>query len=120
MSHTEIRGKEVSKVTHIAAFENYVRATAAGDTNIWVPTVGSRVRVKVLFVFNSGAIVRSVIIKFGAAGATRFRADLAANSGFLVNLIDVNKEGAVNTALIVNLDGIGTVDVTADGEELAE
>lgn len=111
-------GQLIEDVVKVVPFENYIRATAAGDTSVWTPTTGRKIRMKVIFVFNSAAATRDIIIKFGPGGPTRFRANLAANSGFVINLVSVNKEGPLNTDLIINLDGVGTVDVTADGDEI--
>jgi len=107
----------VSDVTKTATV-TYVQATSSGNTTVWDPAAGKSVRVKLIMVFNSGASSITVYLRDGAAGSAKFQATLAANTGYVMNLIGCNWQLAVDAVLYVNLSVIGTVDVTVLGEEI--
>lgn len=90
-----------------------VQATESGDTDvIAAPGEGSHLKVKTIHVFNSGAAEVAVGLKFTAAGDLHYRANLAANTGYNMNLTHDDWHGGDNEAFIINLSVAGTVDVT--------
>ena len=107
----------VSDVTKTAT-PTRIQATLAGNTLVWDPAAGKKLRIKFIMIFNSGAAAITVYLREGAAGTARFQAALAANSGYLMNLIGCNWELAIDAILYVNLSGAGTVDITVIGEEI--
>lgn len=95
-----------------------VQATASGNTTVWTPASGKKLRVKFIIVFNSGTANDTIYLRFTATGTARFRATLVANTGYTLNLIGCNWEGATDEALIINLSATGTIDITVLGEEI--
>jgi len=91
-----------------------IQATlAANNPIIPAPGVGLHLKVKTLHVFNSGAATIMVNgLRFGAAGALHYAANLAANTGYNMNLTHDDWHGGDNEAFYINLNAVGTVDVT--------
>lgn len=90
-----------------------VQATNAGNTEIIAaPGAGSHLKIKTLHVFNSGDAAVAVGLRFTAAGALHYRATLAANTGYNMNLTHDDWHGGDNENFLVNLSVAGTVDVT--------
>jgi len=105
---------DITKTTTIVS----VQATASGNTTIQTPAAGKKIRVKLIDVWNSNTAAITVYLRFAAAGTARFKKTLAANTGFIINLIGTNWEGAADEALIINLSAIGIVDVTVMKDEV--
>ena len=95
-----------------------VTATGNGDNTVKTPAAGKKLRIKLLDVWNNGVSDATVYLKFSAAGTARFKKILASKTGFALNLVGCNWEGAVNEAVIINLGSAGTIDVTIMGEEI--
>lgn len=93
-------------------------ATSSGDNTVKTPSAGKKLRIKLLDVWNNGVSDATVHLKFSAAGTARFKKVLASKTGFAINLVGCNWEGAVNEALIISLGSAGTVDVTVMGDEI--
>jgi hypothetical protein len=94
-----------------------VTATSSGDSIIWSPASGKKFRLRTLFVWNNGSADITVYFKREAVSETLWNSILVAKTGFTLNLIGANIEGAADADLLINLSGAGTVDVTATGEE---
>jgi hypothetical protein len=107
----------VTDITKTATLQT-VQATLSGNTTLWDPAASKKVRLKYIQVFNSGSANITVALRFGSAGTLRFTSTLAANTGWNMNLIGCNWEGAADEILYVNLSAAGTVDVTVLGEEI--
>jgi hypothetical protein len=90
-----------------------LNATASGDTTvIAAPGVGQRIHVCKASVHNRAGSARVVSLTDGAGGTVRWRAEIGSNGGG--SLIDFGDHGwalTANTALVVNLDAAGDVDV---------
>lgn len=95
-----------------------VQATASGNTTVWDPAADKALRVKFIMVFNSNVASITVYLRDGAAGNAKFKATLAANTGYVTNLIGCNWQLAVDGVLTINLSANGVVDVTIIGEEV--
>ena len=94
-----------------------ITATASGDNAVKTPESGKKLRVKLVDVWNNGSADITVYLRF-ATGTARFKKLLAAKTGFIMNLVGCNWEGAVDEALNVNLSATGTVDITVLGDEV--
>jgi hypothetical protein len=94
-----------------------VTATSSGDNVVWSPAAGKKVRLRTLFVWNNGSADVTIYFKREAVSETLWKAILVAKTGFTLNLVGANIEGAADADLIVNLGATGTVDVTVTGEE---
>lgn len=94
-----------------------VTATSSGDNIIWSPASGKKFRLRTLFVWNNGSADITIYFKREGVSETLWKAILVAKTGFTLNLIGANIEGAADADLLINLSGAGTVDVTATGEE---
>jgi hypothetical protein len=105
---------DITKTTTIVS----IQATAANNTIIQTPAAGKKIRVKLIDVWNNGTAAITVYLRFAAAGTARFKKTLAANAGFIINLIGTNWEGAADEVLYINLSAIGTVDVTVMKDEV--
>jgi len=105
---------DITKTTTIVS----ITATAANNTIIQTPAGGKKIRVKLIDVWNNGTAAITVYLRFAAAGTARFKKTLAANAGFIINLIGTNWEGAADEVLYINLSAIGTVDVTVMKDEV--
>lgn len=92
-------------------------ATSTGDNAIKTPSSGKKLRIKLLDVWNNGSADITVYLRF-ATGTARFKKLLAAKTGFIMNFIGCNWEGAVDEILNINLSAAGTVDVTVLGDEV--
>jgi len=110
------RGDEVvvaTSVDGVATYPASVNATAKDETAvIAAPGVDKCIRVKTLYVNNAGAAQRLVSFQEGVAGAGKFMNSmppLGATWNF--NLVGAYWILAPNTALMVNLDAIGDVNV---------
>lgn len=90
-----------------------LNATANGNTTvIAAPGVGQRIHVCKASVHNRAGTARVVALTDGAGGTVRWRAEVGSNGGG--SLIDFGDHGwalTANTALVVNLDAAGDVDV---------
>jgi hypothetical protein len=90
-----------------------VNATASGDTTvIAAPGAGVSIYVCKASVHNRDSTNRVVALRDGTAGTIRWRAEIANEGGG--SLIDFGSRGwklTANTALVVNLDAAGSVDV---------
>ena len=95
-----------------------ITATSSGNNTIKTPSTGKKLRVKFIDIWNNGSADETVYLRFGSAGAGRFKKTLATKTGFALNLVGCNWEGAADEPLIVNLSAAGTVDVTVMGEEV--
>jgi len=114
---SDLKQVSVSDLTKVSTIKS-VEATSAGTTAVWTPASGKKIRVKFLMVFNSGTANNTVDLRFTTTGQANFKATLAANSGYTVNLIGTNWEGGTDESLYVNLGSDGTVNVTVMGEEV--
>lgn len=94
-----------------------ITATTSGDNTIKTPATGKKLRVKLIDVWNNGTADITVYLKFGT-GTARFKKTLASKTGFIINLLGANWEGATDEPLIINLSANGTVDVTVLGDEI--
>jgi hypothetical protein len=90
-----------------------INATASGDTTvIAAPGAGVSIYVCKASVHNRDATNRVVALRDGTGGTIRWRAEIANEGGG--SLIDFGARGwklTANTALVVNLDAAGSVDV---------
>lgn len=107
----------VTDITKVA-MPRSMTATLAGTTLVWDTAATTRLRVKFIMVFNSGTSPVTVDLRFTTTGEARFKANLAPNSGYTINLVGCNWEGGVGEDLFVNLSAAGTVDITVIGEEV--
>jgi hypothetical protein len=114
---TDIDPRIISDISKSTTPE-HVTAVNNGNTTVHTTTAGKYYKVKMILVFNSSAATVTVYLRDGAAGSAMFQAALAANTGYLVNLIGCNWLLTVSTNLVVNLSGASTVDVTISGEEV--
>jgi len=105
---------DITKTTTITS----VTASSSGNNIIQTPTAGKKIRVKLVDVWNNGTAAITVYLRFAAAGTARFKKTLAANTGFIINLIGTNWEGAADEVLYINLSAAGTVDVTVMKDEV--
>jgi hypothetical protein len=105
---------DITKTTTIVS----IQATAANNTIIQTPAAGKKIRVKLVDVWNNGAAAITVYLRFAAAGTARFKKTLNSYTGFIINLIGTNWEGAADEVLYINLSAIGTVDVTVMKDEV--
>jgi hypothetical protein len=111
------KDRTISDVTKTATIVS-VQATASGNTIIQTPAGGKAIKVKLIDVWNSGAADITVYLRFAAAGTARFKKLLAAKTGFIINLIGTNWEGAADEVLYINLSDAGTVEVTVMKDEV--
>lgn len=97
-------------------------ATTSGDITIHTPAAGKKIRLYYLCLNASGGNTADVatIVKFAAAGATKFKHSLKAGAIWARNIGAGRRyiEGAVNEALIVNLSATQTVHVSIEYEEI--
>jgi len=114
---SDLKQVSVSDLTKVSTIKS-VEATSAGTTAVWTPASGKKIRVKFLMVFNSGTDNNTVDLRFTTTGQANFKATLAANSGYTINLIGTNWEGGTDETLYINLGSDGTVNVTVMGEEV--
>jgi hypothetical protein len=98
-----------------------LNATASGNTTvIAAPGGGVSIHVRRASVHNRAGTTRVVALTDGAGGTVRWRAELGINGGG--SLIDFGSHGwalTSNTALVVNLDAAGDVDVNITDYYLA-
>lgn len=111
------KDRTISDITKTATIVT-IQATASGNTTIRTPAGGKAIRVKLIDVWNNGAAAITVYLRFAAAGTARFTKTLASYTGFIINLIGTNWEGAADEALIINLSATGTVEVTVMKDEV--
>jgi hypothetical protein len=95
-----------------AAYPASVRATKAGNTLIKSPSTGKRLRIKFIYVFNSGAVSRTVFLRFTEKGDAHFQGNIAPQTGYTLNLTGCNWIGGKGEPFYINLDYDGTIDVT--------
>lgn len=88
------------------------RATASGNTKVVAPAAGKKLRVKFIYVFNSGAASVTVGLRFTDTGTLHFRGNLAPQTGYTLNLTGCNFLGEKDEVLYINLAVDGTVDYT--------
>jgi hypothetical protein len=111
------KDRTISDITKTATIVS-VQATASGNTTIQTPAGGKKIRVKLIDVWNNGTAAITVYLRFAAAGTAQFKKTLNSYTGFIINLIGTNWEGAADEALIINLSAAGTVDVTVMRDEV--
>lgn len=96
-----------------------IQATASGNTEVIAPSgAAKKLKIKDIFVFNSGAASITVYLRDGAAGDARFQGTLAPNTFISKNLTGCNWKLTAGNSLYVNLSAIGTVDVTVMKDEV--
>jgi len=89
-----------------------VTATASDDTEVKKPASGKKLSIKFIYVFNSGVASRTVYLHFTTTGDAHFKANLAPQTGYTLNLVGCNWHGEKNEPLYVNLDAVGTINVS--------
>lgn len=110
------RGEETvvaTEVDGVATYPTSVNATAADETTvISAPGADKCIRVKTLYVNNAGVAQRLVSFQEGVSGAGKFMNSMPPLGGvWNFNLIGAYWILKPNTALVVNLDDVGDVNV---------
>jgi len=94
-----------------------ITTTDSNDKTIHTTTANKKYRVKLIYVWNtSGADITVTGFRFGA-GSYHFASKLLDKTGFLLNIIGVNWEGAKGENFMVKASGAG-LNVTVFGEEI--
>lgn len=91
-----------------------VTATAAGDTTVYTPTPGARVRLKWLGLSSPSGNSASVLATVRIGTTEIYRWSMGAPGAFSHSSV---REGGVDEELVINLDDDQTVHVNIDVEE---
>ena len=94
-----------------------ITTTDASDKLIKDPSAGKKFRVKFIYVWNKSGADRSIDgFKFGS-GSYHFPSKLGDKTGYGMNVVGANFEGAVDENLVFKANGANVV-VTISGEEI--
>jgi len=114
---------QAEKDRTISSHDNVVtfasgEATLSGNTEIVSVSAGKKLRIKYMAIWNNGAGSVTVALRLTSTGTLRHKKKVAAESGWMVNLIDANWEGAVDEDLFINLSDAGTISYDIGYQEI--
>jgi len=111
------KDREISDITKTASVATG-EATSSGNTEIITVAAGKKLRIKGITIWNNGTASLVVALRFTSTGTLTYKHKIAAESGWIKNLIGCNWEGAVDADLFINLSDTGTVSYTIDYVEV--